>query len=85
MMNVGQIYSLLLKRAQSSSDSLDVWRIHKLIQDARKSCERLSEEPKVFRSIFRDDSYIDYELFWHEDGVASIRETEAFYPNPFRR
>ena len=83
MMNVGEIYSVLLEREQNSSDPLDAWRIYTLIQDAQKNRERLSAAPKVFRYNFRDDSFIDIEYFRREDGMTSVRETEAFYPKAF--
>ena len=85
MMNVGQIYSLLLKKAQSSSDTLDAWRIYTLIADGKKSSKYLDKELENQRCFFGDGSYIDIEHFRKEDGKTSIRETESFYPNPFRR
>lgn len=85
MMYVGQIYSVLLERAQSSSDPLDAWRIFTLILDARKTFKYLDKEQEVMRCEFRDGSYIDIEHFRKEDGDTSVRETEAFRPNPFRQ
>lgn len=84
-MNVGQIYSVLLERAQNSSDPLDAWRIYTLIADAKKSSRYLDKELENQRCFFGDGSYIDIEHFRKEDGKTSIRETESFYPNPFRR
>lgn len=85
MMNVGQIYSLLLKKAQDSSGPLDAWSIFTLILDARKTFKYLDKDQEIMRCFFGDGSYIDIEHFRKEDGKTSIRETEAFYPNPFRR
>lgn len=84
-MNVGQIYSLLLKKAQDSSGPLDAWSIFTLIADGKKSSKYLDKEQEVMRCEFGDDSYIDIEHFRRADGLTSIRETTAFYPNPFRR
>lgn len=80
MMNVGEIYSVLLKKAQSSSDPLDAWRIYTLISDAKKSSRYLDKAQENQRCFFGDGSYIDIEHFRREDGLTSIRETTAFYP-----
>lgn len=85
MMNVGQIYSVLLERAQSSSDPLDAWSIFTLISDAKRGHKYLDKDQEIMRCEFSDGSYIDIEHFRKEDGKTSIRETESFYPNPFRR
>ena len=84
MMNVGQIYSLWLKKAQDSSGPLDAWRIFALISDAKRGHKYLDKDQEVMRCEFSDGSYIDIEHFRKEDGETSIRETESFYPNPFR-
>lgn len=83
MMNVGQIYSVLLERAQNSSDPLDAWSIYTLIADGKKSSKYLDKELENQRCFFGDGSYIDIEHFRKEDGETSIRETTAFYPKAF--
>lgn len=84
MMNVGQIYSLLLKKAQDNSGPLDAWSIFTLISDAKRGHKYLDKDQEIMRCEFSDGSYIDIEHFRKEDGKTSIRETESFYPNPFR-
>lgn len=83
MMYVGEIYSVLLKKAQKSEDPLDAWRIYTLIADGKKSSKYLDKEQEVMRCEFGDESYIDIEHFRREDGLTSIRETTAFYPKAF--
>lgn len=81
MMNVGQIYSVLLERAQNSSDTLDAWRIFTLILDAKKSSKYLDKEQEVMRCFFGDGSHIDIEHFRRADGETSIKETKAYSKN----
>lgn len=77
---VSEIYSTLLKRAQSSSDKREVWRIYRLIDDAKMLFKYLDKDSEVKRCKFKDGSYIDIEHFHCKDGRTSIRETNAFYP-----
>ena len=81
MMNVGQIYSVLLERAQSSSDTLDVWGIFTLISDAKKTYKYLDKDQEIMRCFFGDGSYIDIEHFRRADGETSIKETKAYSKN----
>ena len=81
MMNVGQIYSVLLERAQSNSDSLDAWGIFTLISDAKKTYKYLDKDQEIMRCFFGDGSYIDIEHFRRADGETSIKETKAYSKN----
>ena len=81
MMYVGQIYSVLLERAQNSSDPLDAWRIFTLILDARKTFKYLDKDQEIMRCFFGDGSHIDIEHFRKEDGETSIKETKAYSKN----